>query len=200
MIKKKLLILILALMPVMLCAQVNLEKTKLSDGVQDSVLGTDIVLKNNEIIFQKTYSSELSKSELIEKLKTYLPTIKNFQLSEVPNQNIDQFSGRLTDYIVNYRKYGGTLMGTSIALNYPLNANAIIQVKDFKYRITISNFIFKGIVLMSQKYDLVLDDALTKSKRTKIRNNQEILNAAIYLNKELNDMFDINNTKKIDDF
>lgn len=200
MISKKLLILALAFTPIMLYAQVNQDNVKLSPNVQDSVLGTDIILKNNEIIFQKTYSSELLKSELIEKLKIYLPTIKNFQLSELSNQNDDQFSGKLTDYMVNYRKYGGTLMGTMIALNYPLTANVIIQVKDNKYRVTISNFIFKGIQVSSQSYDVALDEALTKSKRTKIQSNKTSINAANYLNKELTDIFDLKNKKKIDDF
>ena len=188
------------MIPVMLYSQVNLKQTKLSENVQDSVLGTDVILKNNEVIFQKTYKSDLSKIELIEKLKVYLPTIKNFQLTEITNQNDGQFSGKLTDYIVNYRKYGGTLMGTMTALNYPLVGNAIIQVKDNKYRVTISNFIFKGVKVLSESYDFALDDGLTKAKRTKIRENLSMLNAMGYLNKELTEMFDLHTTKKIDDF
>lgn len=35
-------------------AQINSNKIKLYENVQDSVLGTDIILKNNEIVFQKT--------------------------------------------------------------------------------------------------------------------------------------------------
>lgn len=198
--KKQLYLLLLIFAPVIIYGQVGKMNILLSENVQDSLLGTSIVLKNSEIIFQKTYDVDLLKSELIEKLKNHLPTIKNFQLTESPNQTNDQFSGKFADYIVNYRKYGGSLMNTLIALNYPLTANVIVQVKDYKYRVTVSNLLFKNVQTMGQSYDILLDDGMTKAKRTKITTNSTVIKAGGYINQELTELFDINKKVKINDF
>ena len=118
---------ILSFLPLSIFAQVDHKKVVLSEGVQDSLLGTSIILKDNSVIFQKVYDTDLSKADLTDKLKALLPLVKNFQLIDTPNQNIDQFNGRLTDFIVNYGKYGGAKNNVSPLLNYPINANVIVQ-------------------------------------------------------------------------
>ena len=187
-------------LPLLASAQVDLRKVSLSPGVQDSILGTSIVLKDKAIIFSKVYESTLTKEELTNKIKSLLPSVKSFQLTDSPNQTAEQFSGRFTDYIVNYRKYGGTLMGTPMILNNPLNANVIIQVKDYKYRVIVSDIIFKGVKVLVNDTgtDILADDFLSRNKRQLIRSNSNSQSIANYLNKDFTDNFDITKSAKID--
>lgn len=188
---------ILLLSPLLSMAQVDIKTVKLSDGIQDSVLGQSIVLKDHAVIFQKVYSSNLTKEDLTTKLKAFLPSVKNFQLTDSPNQNTNQFSGRLTNFIVNYRKFGGTAMGTPSLLNDPLNANVIIQVKDNKYRVIISEIVFKSVIAGVGATDQPFDDVISKNKRSKIRISENYLKISKYINEDFSTSFDITTNSKV---
>lgn len=191
------------LLPLLGFSQSTKKEWSFSPGVQDSIFGTSIVLKNSSVIFQKVYESSLSKEELIEKVKLFLPSVKSFQLTNSSNQGIDQFSGRLTDFVVNYRKYGGSLMGTSTLLNYPLNANVIIQIKDKKYRVIVSDILFKDVrsLLTNNTMDLILDDTATRKKRSIFNGNSSIVKALKYIDQDFSDSFNVHASQKItDDF
>jgi len=199
----KFIIYLLLLFPVTIFAQVEPGKIALPNGVQDSVLGTSLIIKDNTVIFQKVYLSKLNKTELIEKLKLFLPSVKNFQMTDLSNQNADQFSGKLTEFLINYRKYGGSLMGTAILLNSPLNGNVIVQVKDNRYRVIISDLVFKNVqvLLSAPAVDMSLDDFITKNKRTKVRNTSLVLKSAKYIDNDLSESFNLeNNVKTATDF
>jgi hypothetical protein len=194
----KLFSIILFTLPLFAVAQVDNTST-LSSGLQDSVLGTSLVIKASAVVFQKIYTSTLTKEALIVKLKTFLPSVKNFQLTDVTNQNADQFSGTLSGFIVNYRKYGGTLMRAPIVLNFPMNGNVIIQVKDYKYRVIISDMTFKNVQVISSvpAQDMTLEDGITSSKRTKVRTGAMSVKTAKYVNDDLSASFDLLGSNKI---
>lgn len=199
----KRLLFIFCILPIISFAQVGKDKSILSTGLQDSVLGTSFVLKENSVVFQKIYSSDLNKAELTERMKEFLPSVKGFQLTGSPNQNEDQFSGKLSDFIVNYRKYGGTLMGTAIVLNYPVSANVIVQVRDNKYRVIIRDVMFKGVkmALNDTGTDLMFDELISKKQRTEIRVSETYLKSARYIDKDFESAFDIHNKTVVkDDF
>lgn len=195
---KKYVLMLLLVLPLLVRAQVGNDKTTLSPGVQDSVLGTSFILRDNTILFQKVYDSTLGKDDLVKSLKAFLPAVKSFQLTESPNQNEYQFSGKLNDYLINYRKYGGSLMGTSVLLNESLNANVIIQVKDYKYRVLISDVVFKDVQLVigDNGTDIFLDDMFTRKKRTEIRIHPTVSKVAKYMDSDFGDSFNITTNKK----
>lgn len=181
----------------MVSAQVDKKKTTLPEGVQDSLLGTSLLIKENAVVFSKTYASELSKDDLTQRLKEFLPSVKNFQLTDLSNQNKYQFSGRLASFVVNYRKYGGSLMGTPTILNSALDGDVIIQVKDNKYRVIVSNIVFKDVSLLSgDKSNIVLDDFMTKSKRTAFRSMGNIISIGKYIDQDFTGSFDVSANRK----
>ncbi len=191
---KKLLFLLL-ISPVFAFAQIKTE------NLQDSIAGSSFLLKNNEVIYSKVFDSELNKSALLEKLQSTLPNIGNFEY-KVDAPNTDKINGVLTGSTVNYRKYGGTLMGTNIIMNYPLYGNVVVQIKDYKYRVVITNLNYKNIPepIGQGKFDLLLDDAVTKKKRTEFRTNTQVIAVLNYIDKHFTDLFDIKAIKAIDDF
>ncbi|QIL41028.1 hypothetical protein G7074_18210 [Pedobacter sp. HDW13] len=190
--------LILLLMPILSYSQVGNKKDILGAGVQDSVLGTSIVLKDNSLIYQKVFSSDKSRPDLLMELKNFLTTTKGFKLE---NETDKQISGQLIDYVVNYKMFGGSSLGSGALLKYPIAAKVIIQVKDSAYRISIFDMAFKGLVnpITFAKSDLELSEAVTTNKRSKISNKELAINTLTILDKDLTSSFDLN-IKRISEF
>lgn len=186
-------------MPLISLAQVNSKDTHLSAGVQDSILETSFVLKEHNVLFEKIYSSDLNKTDLINKLKYFLPGVKNFQLSNSANQNADQLSGRIRDFMVNYKKFGGSDSGPGNMLAFPLNANVIIQVKDKKYRLLITEIVFKGLQTNPSlaAVNAQFDDFITNNDRSKIKTSQRHLETAKFVNADLSISFDMQLNNKL---
>ncbi|RZJ54089.1 MAG: hypothetical protein EOO44_06245 [Flavobacterium sp.] len=176
-----------------------IEGKTLSINTQDSLAGTSIIIKNNEVIYSKVFEVEAKKTELINLLKLSLPNIAKFEFKIDANSD-DKINGNLNGTIINYRKYGGTLMGTNVALNYPLVANVIIQVKDNKYRVLVTNMYFKDVEVLNQKYDLILDDGVTRKKRTEFKDSSQVESILKYIDKHLTDTFNVKRDKIKDDF
>lgn len=195
----KKLLLLLFIAPIALFAQVK--NKQLPENVQDSLINTSFLLKNNEVIFSKVFNSDLDKSDLLEKLKSILPNIGNFQF-KIDASNSDKINGVLTGSTVNYRKYGGTLLGTNGIMNYPLYGNVVVQVKDFKYRVLITNLNYKNVPepIGFGKMDILLDDAVTRSKRTKFKSSIAVHNILTYIDMHFSDLFNITAKQAVDTF
>lgn len=190
----KKLLYVLLFTPFFCAAQSEASIRILAKGVQESISETSFILKDQSVLFQKVYSSNLSKNELINKLKYFLPGVKNFQLTDGVNQTADQFSGRITDFIVNYQKFGTTDTGPGQLMAYGLNANVIVQVKDNKYRVIISNLVFKGIgngLSGTISINSPFDDFICKDHRNKFRTGQWFLLTAKIIDADLATSFDI---------
>lgn len=185
--------------PIALFAQVK--NQNLPENVQDSLINTSFLLKNNEVIFSKVFVSDLNKAALLEKLQSILPNIGNFEF-KIDASNSDKINGVLTGTTVNYRKYGGTLMGTNRIMNYPLYGNVVVQVKDFKYRVLITNLSYKNVPepLGYGKMDFILDDGVTRNKRTKFKSSIAVHNILTYIDMHFTDLFNINAKQAVDTF
>lgn len=199
----KRLLFLLFVLPFSLFAQNDTVNTYVFPGIQDSIAGTSLILKNNILLFQKVYSSELNKDGLVNALKSFLPTVNSFELSDVTNQTTYQLKGKISNYFVNYRKYGDGNSGVSNLIDFPLNADVLIQIKDGKYRVTISNLIVQefhenGIIY---KDNTAIESFITKNDRSKFQKNNKSIKTLRYIDNELNSAFDLNSTAKIkDDF
>lgn len=197
----KRLLFLLFLLPFSSFAQTDTVNTYVFPGIQDSIAGTSLILKNNVLLFQKVYSSALNKDGLANALRSFLPTVNSFELSDVTNQTTYQLKGKISNYFVNYRKYGDGNSGVSNLIYFPLNADVLIQIKDGKYRVTISNLIVQQYYESSiiNKDNTALESFITKNDRSKIQKNNKSIKTLRYIDNELNFAFDLNSTAKITD-
>jgi len=113
--------------------------------LQDSIKSGLLYVKNSAVVFQKVYSSNLGREQLLKELKSFLPSVKAFDFKDSFGQSNEQLNGKLTNFYVNNRRYkNGSLFDFSSSLDAPLNADVTIQIKDYKYRVTISGIHFFG--------------------------------------------------------
>ena len=202
-------ILLLLLSPFFCFTQNDKYIINLSDGVQDSVAGTSIVLKNHAVLFQKVYTSKLEKEELSDRLYTLLATIKKFRYDRHIYPAENQFIGKLVFYMIDGRRYGATAFTTPAVLAYPLTATVSIHVKDFKYRVIITDMNFKDPVKVQDPKkpatnelvtDVMLDDYLTQKRRSQLKNSKTALRVAQFISQDLADRFDLQKSILSDDF
>jgi len=194
------LLFLLFLTPLFSFAQTDKQETRLANGVQDSVPGTSLILKDFTVSFQKIYTSDLDKEELAAKIRLFLPTIKNFELKNTENQSTYQFSGRITNFLVNYSKFEGRYFTFSQdAIDYPIYANVLIQVKDRKYRVIVSEITFKSTRADSTRTarEISLDEEICDRYQRKFLTNNQSKKTAKYLDDDLATSFDINIYNKI---
>ena len=128
----------------------------------------NFLIESNQVVWQKTYETELSKETLIDKIKT-AGKFENVSVSE------DKLTAEITDLSIDYKGYGESEMSTPMYLSRSsIKAFCIFEFKDKKYRVTLKNIKF------IQKYDDVLtkmgevteieDFALSK-KNTEFKNS-----------------------------
>ena len=195
-------LILLALVFPLFCFAQNGQK-KMSDGVLDSVPGTSIVLKNYEVIFQKVYASKLTADELGEKLFTLLSTTKGFKFNRRVSPAGSELIGKLTQYDVDVQRYtGNTIFGMMGIVNSPLDASIVINVKDFKYRVIVSELTYTHIetATKGEFTDVKLSDYITKKNRSRFGTGKADVKLARVLNQDFSDKFDLQKSNLTDDF
>lgn len=175
----------LMLLPCLVFAQANDEP------------GSAFSLQDGVVTFSKVYTSDKPNDELMADLELFLNNLGGFDIKR-NGITSDQINGTLKESTVNYRKYGGSFMMTNIVLNSPFDANVIIQAKDNRYRVIVTNIIFKNVpnAFNNNLLDFTLEDLVTKRKRTEFRNSSEVVKMVNYTAQHLSDLFDM--TKVID--
>lgn len=107
----------------------------------------NFLIETNQVIWQKTYETELSKEEIINKIKTS-GKFENLNIFE------DKLTANINDLSIDYKGFGESEMSTPIYLSRSfIKAFFIFEFKHKKYRVTIKNIKF------IQKYD----DGFSKS-------------------------------------
>lgn len=193
---------LLALFFPIFCFAQNGQK-KLTDGVLDSVQGTSVVLKNYEVIFQKVYTSKLTADELGDQLFKLLSTTKGFRFDRRISPDGDQLIGRLVCYEVDARRYNGyTVFGAGGILSYPVDASVIVNVKDFKYRVTVSELSFNNMPtqVKGEFRDIKLSDYITKKNRSRFGTGKSDQKIARAIDQDLSDKFDLQKYILSEDF
>ncbi|HMI02029.1 MAG TPA: hypothetical protein VK541_06075 [Pedobacter sp.] len=158
--------------------------------IQDSIPGTSIILKDGNILFKKAYASNLEKEALSDQLYTLLSLIKGFKPNDERYRAVDQITGRLSRHNINMNKYA-----TSDILNKPINAMVLVQLKDLKYQVIVSEISFGETYTDSLKHeltrDVMLESYITEKKGSKLRSRKVYVKLAQILNQELTDLFDL---------
>lgn len=176
---------------------------KLTDGAVDSVPGTSVVLKNHEVVFQKIYTSKLTADELGDQLFTLLSTTKGFRFDRRISPDGDQLIGRLVRYEVDAKRYNGyTVLGISGILSYPVDASVVVSVKDFKYRVTVSELAFNNMPtqVKGEFTDVKLSDYITKKNRSRFGTGKSDQKIARAIDQDLSDKFDLQKSILSEDF
>jgi hypothetical protein len=101
----------------------------------------NFLIENNEVIWQKTFETKLSKEEIISQIKT---------TGEFENINTiqDKITANIIDLSIDFKGYGESEMSTPIYLSRSfVKAFFLCEFKENRYRITIKTMKF------IQKYD-----------------------------------------------
>ncbi|KIO77475.1 hypothetical protein TH53_09395 [Pedobacter lusitanus] len=196
------LIILTFLLPLFCFAHAGTNLNSLQVSTKDSIAGTSVILKNHEVIFQKVYTSKLTGDDLAEKLFTLLSTMKKFRLDRRVSPTETEFIGKLTYYMVDARKYGGTVFATPAILSYPVTASVVINIKDYKYRVTIADITFKDIesATKGEFRDVTLSEHITQNRRSQLKTGKSALRLAQFIDQDFSDRFDLMKSSLNDDF
>lgn len=154
---------------------------------------TNFYIENQKVYWQYVFEvpNKTSNELLALFQKQVITSLKkdNFQI-------IDKtVSFTVVDDKINYKKYGGTSMGSIIFLHNFVSYLVIIDFKDNKYRITI-----KDIYLDSKNY-MALDrgefeNYITKKRNTLFTTNNLAVTALTYYDKQFIEQYSLDTIEK----
>lgn len=157
---------------------------------------TDFYLENGKVYWQHVYEvPEKNIDDLIKYFqKEVIINIKqdNFQIID------NTISFTIQDDKVNFRKYGGTAMGTVIFIQAFFKYLVVIDFKDEKYRVTIKEiFLDDKLYGMAHFTSGYLEEYITKKKQTLFTTNSLATTGLIYNHKYFLEKFEKNSNESI---
>lgn len=159
------------------------------------IIKSNFYLENQTVQYKRVYEIEgISEESLIEKLNGYLPSVSG--LREI-NFNGSIFTGRVEKLMIDYKKFGGKWGNTWTALNFPINAILTIQVKENRYRVTLSDIQVEGPPGYGASN---FDDLVTRKNKTEFIENKIVLNGMELMDKFLEEKFNLNSEKLDEDW
>jgi hypothetical protein len=155
---------------------------------------SDFNLFEQKVYWEHIYNVPGKNTEELTKYfqKEVLQSLTNSNLQIIDNS----LSFTVNNDVVDYKKYGGTSMGTAMFVSYPMNYVVIVDFKDEKYKITIKeititeNIITLGGTMISTDD---ITDYFTKKKKTQFSTGSTTNTAIIYYHKYFTDKFAIKN-------
>ena len=138
-----------------------------------------------------TYDS-LNVDNLESRLKASLPVV--YGLSNIQFES-GLIRGDIKALTANYKQYGATWAGSWLMLGYPMDGKFLIEIKDGKYRLTVTDLSLKG-----PQYPVNLANSVTKRNATEFTSNRVLLEALEYINKDFTDRFAIPKTQAKSDW
>lgn len=190
-------IMLLALLFPVFCAAQNEKATSVS-FFQDSIPKTSFYLKDRRIVFQKVYTSSLKQKELANQLYSQLNLIDAFKYDSDGNSDAI-IQGQLCQYRFGTERYGVTVFNAPVLLQYPIDARVTIQVKDYKYRVTVAEIAFRYFGA-DGKLDELLERSLMEKDGKKFKNTQAATKMSNYLHLDFSDLFDVRRSATASEF
>lgn len=190
---------LLALLLPVLCRAQGPKANAQSAAFQDSVPQTSFYLKDRRVIFQKVYTSKLPQKELSDKLFTLLNTTTGFRF-DLDQPSAADFYGQLCNYRFDRERYGATIFNSPILLAIPINARVVVQVKDFKYRITVSEVVFTDYSVQGSLIEELLEKSVMEKGGSKFKIDKTSLKLANYLNTDFTSLFSLDRSALTSDF
>lgn len=152
---------------------------------------TDFYLENGKVYWQHIYEVPGKNTEDLIKYfeKEVMINIKldNFQIIE----NTASFT--INDDKINYKKYGGTTMGTAMFVLDYYKYLVVIDFKDQKYRVTIKDIFIESKLYTAQSSGYI-EEYITKKKNTLFTTNNLAVTGITYIHKHFLEKFERNST------
>lgn len=139
-------------------------------------------VENGFLIYRQVFEVETTENGLIRHLMT-APGV-----TDITKQ--DSFIvGKVENVKVDWKKFGGTWGTITTALAHPISGNLLAELKDGRYRITVSNIVLKPhSPTLYQNADSKLDD-LSLNRKKEFRTGKNYLSTLFYIDKQFTDMF-----------
>ena len=155
---------------------------------------TDFYLENGKVYWEHIYDAP---DKGIDQLKNYFEKESVQSLNKSNIQFIENsLSFVVNNDVVDYKKYGGTNMGTAIFVNFPMDYVVIIEFKNEKYKVTIKEITITGNTITlggTNKSTDNITDYFTKKKGTEFRDGSTLKTSMSYYDKYFNDKFILKN-------
>lgn len=165
------------------------------NGISETNMIHNFYIENNGIVYKHVFeANELNQTQIVEKLNIILSNstgIVNVKLID------NEFVGRIEDFTIDYRKFGGKLITAWTALNYPMFADFKIQVKDLKYRMIITNIEF---INPSPYFIYNVYGFATNNNKTQFTDKNPILKGLEFIDKTIIEKFKLSVEKANDDW
>lgn len=157
---------------------------------------TDFYLDNNKMYWEHIY--EVPKNNINELVRYFekevLTNIKqdNFKLLE------NTISFNIADDKVNFKKYGGSQMGTAFIAQLYMNYLVVIDFKENKYKVIVKEIFLDNKLFGMGQMSGDISEFCTKKNVTEFKTNSVILNGLIYDHKHFLEKFTIQESTKKD--
>ncbi|WP_370214804.1 hypothetical protein [Mesoflavibacter profundi] len=148
------------------------------------------ISEDKTVFYQKVFTTKDSINTNI--VKNWLNTKNYLNNITLTDQSI---SFDIKDMQIDYKRYGGSYMGTLIILNYLMSAKATIDVKDNKYRLTIKNFQFQDNVSLYAENNnqasntVTIEDYTIKNRKAEFKTSNTITKGLNYMDMYFSDFF-----------
>jgi hypothetical protein len=151
----------------------------------------NIKLENGQVFFEKIYQLDSADAKKVETLLTAnIPRVKD--LADF-NKASDIITAKIKNSYIDYKKYGGKWVNTSVYLNHPFFCDISIVWKDNKYRVSVTNMYFNVSGTVAK-----LSEIITRNKGTELDNSKITVRALHYIDSYMSDLFKINMTNNGD--
>ena len=112
-----------------------------SSNIYSQVKFDNLILENQQVIYERVFVIDSLKSADIERLLTLnMPKVKNLKNFK---KDVDIITATIEGATIDYRKCGYTILNAPTFLAHPFWANVSVLWKDGRYRVTITNITFK---------------------------------------------------------
>jgi len=166
-----------------------------SSFAQIKQLDTDFFLENGKVYWQHVYDVPGKNSDEL---------IKYFQKEVMINikqdnfQNIDNtISFTVNDDKINFKKYGGTTMGSILFIQDYYKYLVVIDFKEEKYRVTVKEIFIDNKLYGIGQSSGYLEEYITKKKQTLFTTNSLATTGLIYNHKHFLEKFERNLTESV---
>lgn len=148
---------------------------------------------DKKLIWQKVYEYKGSKDTIVKLLKVFITSGSFLNKLKYDNYSFNGFS--------NYTKISD-LRGLALAVRTDYNCFINIEIKENKYRVSISNVKFKPITMdfgsIEMETNFVLEDITVRNKHHEIRKNNTARKTLTRLNKDFIEVLTLRIKKKED--
>lgn len=145
-------------------------------------------IEENRLVWQNIYDVQGKRDELKLKIQSHLNQLSWIKDTKVSD---DGLYGRLEAFKVDYKRYGGTAMGTAFVISSGLWNGAVqIDIKDNKYRVRITSITNKTTVntlTNNLTSDFVAEEIFLRKNRVEFKPGQSV--SMDLLDQALSDVF-----------